>query len=292
MKELLLSLIILCPAAAQAQGGRPPRPDSLELASEFSGRDGLDSRSAGFKYSAGLGRLAAYSMRFSAGASHLRSRGSAGFPGELYGVSAKLGAASRAWSFSAGARSDSDRPFNSKNETDLLLNASRPIGGRGPHRFIFGVNYSSRRSFLRGIPLPYVSYSYRSEKLSIFLPFRVSWRPAPGSELSASYLPPKYFLLSFSREVSASVTLGVSGGVRMSQYLLADRPDKDRSLFLEQPNVELNATLKPEGGWEAGLRAGWGFAARYFTGESYDEHHGLVRTGSGPLAGLSLKRSF
>lgn len=292
MKNILLALLLLYPCAARAQRGGPPERDSLELLSEFSGRGGLGSRSAGFKSSTGLGKAGAYAFSLSADALHRRGWGSEGFPGELYDVSGRLRAASRGWSFGAGLRSSSDRPFNSPSETDFSLDASRPIGGRGPHRFMFGVNYSSRRSFMRGVPFPYVSYSYRSEKLSVFLPFMALWKPAPGTEISASYLPPRYFSLSLSRRLSEKFRLGISGGMRLSQYLIAGRPDRDQSLFLEQPRADIQASYIPAAGWETALTVGWGFRARYFTGESYDEHHGVTGTGTGALAGFSLKRNF
>lgn len=292
MKNLLLALLLISPCAARAQRGGPPERDSLELLSDYSDRSGLGARTAGFKSSSALGRAGGYALSLSAEAAHRRGWDSESFPGELYEVSTRLRASSRAWSFATGVRSNSDRPFNSPAETDLSLDASRPIGGSGPHRFIFGVTYSSRRSFLRGVPIPYVSYSYNSEKLSIFLPFMLLWKPAPGTELTASYLPPRYFSLALSRRLSEKFKLGVSGGVRLSQYLISGRADKDQSLFLEQPRADLQASYSPAKGWETGLTAGWGFRARYFTGDSYDDHHAVTGTGTGPLLGFSVKRVF
>ena len=74
--------------------------------------------------------------------------------------------------------------------------------------------------------------------------------------------------------------------------LLAGRADKDQSLFLEQTQAGVKASLAPAKGWEASLWTGWGFRGRYYSGEQYDEHRAVVRTGAGPLLGLELKKFF
>lgn len=291
--KLLLASLLALPLTAAAQGrGRPPAEDHLAVGSAFSGRGNFDSRSAVVRSAFALGSLGGYSFGASADLEHVRTWSSGYFPGEVYEAAAGLRAGSRQWSFAAGARSNSDRPYNSISETDITLDASAPLGRRGPHSFMFGLNYSSRRSFLKGIPFPYLSYSYTSETLTVFFPFSLKWRPSEGREFTASYTPPRYFSLGYSRKVSAALTLGVSGGMQLKQYLLAGRPDKDEALFLEQTHAGLRTTLAPAPGWEASLWTAWGFKGRYYTGEQYDEHHAVKSTGAGPLAGLTLKKTF
>ncbi len=293
MKRLLLALLTALPACAAAQGrGRPPETDQVELTSAFSGREGFASRSAGFKASLPLGRPGGPPLTFSAEAAHLRTRTAGYFPGELYDTGFSLRTRGRKFSLRAGARSNSDRPFNSRHETDASLDASVTISSSGPHSFLLGLNYSSQRSFLRGVPFPYISYSYITEKLSIFFPFSLKWKPERNWEFSASYFPPRYFSASLSRAFSPAFSLALTGGLQMNQYLLADRPDKEYSLFLEQPHAGLRASLKPAAGWEVAPWASWGFKGRYFTGRKYSEHIGRTGVGAGPSAGLSLKKNF
>lgn len=293
MKALPLALLLLLPALAAAQGrGRPPAEDSLQLSSTFSGRDGFDSRSAGFSSAFGLGRAGGYNFSGSAGVEHHRTWTGGRFPGEVYDASLGLRAAGKKWTFGAGARSNSDRPFYSPSETDLNLDASAVLRRRGPHSVMFGLNYSSRRSFLKGVPFPYLSYSYTGERLSVFFPFALAWKISEASSLRASYFPPKYFSLALSRKFSPALTLALSGGMQLRQYLLAGRADKDQSLFLEQTQAGLTASLTPLKGLETSLWTGWGFKGRYYSGEHYDEHRAVVRTGAGPLLGLGLKKMF
>lgn len=293
MKIRILALLLLLPSLAPAQGrGRPPAGDSLQFSSSFSGRDGFDARSAGASAAFGLGRTGGYALSASAGVEHHRTWTGGWFPAEVYDASFGLRAAGKKWTFGAGARSNSDRPFNSASETDINLDASTVLRRRGPHSVMFGLNYSSRRSFLKGVPFPYLSYSYTGERLTVFFPFALTWKFSEASSLQASYFPPKHFSLSVSRKFTRSLTLALSGGIQLRQYLLAGRADKDQSLFLEQTQAGLKASLTPAKGWEAALSAGWGFKGRYYSGEQYDEHRAVVRTGAGPLLGLNLKGSF
>lgn len=291
MKKLILLSVLLLPVPAAAQG-RPPGADHLTLASAYSGRDGFVSRDAGLRSAFTLGRLGGYAFSGAADAVHRRTLTGGYFPGELYDASLGLRAAGKKWSFGAGAKSNSDRPFNSLSETDVTLDAATPLSRKGPHQFMLGFNYSSRRSFLRGVPLPYVSYSYNTERLNLFFPFGLKWRPVEGGELSASYFPPSYFSVAWAQKLSPALTLAPSFGLQLSQYLLAGRPDKDFSLFLEQPYAGLRADLAPAKGWLVSLSTAWGFRGRYYTGRTYDERHGKVRVGAGALLGLNLKRVF
>lgn len=291
MKNILLLLLVL-PLPAAAQRGRPPEADQVTLTTAFSGRGGFDSRSAGFKAAFGLGRLGPFAFSGQAGAAHVRTWSAGYFPGEVYETDLGLAARGGKWNLLAGARSNSDRPYNSVSETDLNLDASRALGRRGPHSFLLGLNYSSRRSFLRGLPFPYLSYTYTTERLTLFLPFRLRWLPAEGTEVSASYFPPSYFSASVSRRLAPWLTLAATGGRQLSQYLPAGRADKDQALFLEQPYAGLRATVVPAAGWEAALQGNWGFRGRYYTGEQYDDRHGKTGVDEGPSVSLSVKRQF
>ncbi len=291
----LLLLLILLPAAAAAQGRRGPggrQPDGLAVTSSFSGRENFDSRSAGLSGSFSLGKAGAYAFSGSAGLTHHRTWTRGPFPGELYDADLGLKAAGPKWSFGAGARSNSDRPYASTQETDLSLDASTTLSRRGHHTLLFGVNYSSQRSFLKGVPFPYLAYSYINETVQLFFPFSLKWKLSKKSELAAAYMPPKYFSLGLTRKVSDVLSLGLSGGLRLSQYLLAGRPDEDHILFLERPYAEILVSVTPRGWPELALTAGHGFEGLYFNGRQYDEHRGKVEVRSGPAAGLTVKRPF
>jgi len=293
MKTTTLILLLALPLPAAAQGrGRPQEPDNLSLGSVFSGRSGFDSRSASFASAFSLGRAGEYAFSGAADAAHHRTWTAGPFPGELYDTAFSLRAAGKKWSFGGGVRSNSDRPFNSLSETDLSLDALTTLRRPGPHTVMFGFSYSSRRSFLRGIPFPYLSYSYNTERLNLFFPFGLKWRPLEGGEFSASYFPPRWFTLAYKQKLSDALALSLQAGLQMNQYLLAGRADKDYALFLEQPYAGLRTEVVPAKGWGASLWTAWGFKGRYYTGKQYDEHRNKTATGAGPIAGLNLKKFF
>jgi hypothetical protein len=293
MKTATLILLLALPLCAAAQGrGRPQEPDSLSLGALFSGRSGFDARSASFSSAFSLGLAGGYALSGSGEAVHHRIWTAGPFPGELYDTSLGLRASGKKWNFGAGARSNSDRPFNSLSETDLSLDASTTLRRRGPHTLLLGFSYSSRRSFLRGVPFPYLSYSYNTERLNLFFPFGLKWRPRQGGEFSAAYFPPRYFTLGYKQKFSEVLTLGLQGGLQMSQYLLAGRPDKDYALFLEQPHAGLRTEVTPAKGWGVALWTGWGFKGRYYSGKQYDDYHAKTAVGAGPIAGLNLRKLF
>lgn len=292
----LLLLLGLLPAAASAQGlyspdgqGRPDQNRSyLTARTGYSDSDGLAHRSLGASGSAALGR----GLTLETGATHHRILKDGWLPGELYSAGFRVQARSRKNSFSAGLQSNSDRPFYSIHETNVSVNAARTFSSSGPHSFSAGLMYSSRRSFARHIPFPYVSYSYRSEKFSFRLPFFASWRPSRAYELSAAYIPPKYCQASVLVKASETLSFKAEYIYSALQFEQAGRPDKDYSTYIEQANAGLWTQYKASSNYNFSLWTGWALRGRYFRGKAYDDHHDRRRIGSSPALALSAARLF
>jgi len=298
MKTPLLILLLALPAAARAQGldiltgnGRPAGAGERSRLSVFGGysdAEGLAHRSAAVEGSAVLGR----GVGLDAGFSGHRVIKDGWLPGELYTGALTLNARNRRNFFSAGIRSRSDRPFFSAYETDLALGASRTLSVSGPHSFSAGLMYSSRRSFARHIPFPYVMYSYQSEKFSFRLPFSASWRPAAGYELSASYMPPKYCAAAAEIKASEKLKFRAEYAFGALQFELARRRDKEESVFIEQANAGLRTEYAASRDYKLALWTGWTLRGRYYRGKTYDEHHDTRRIGPAPAVSLGLTRFF
>ncbi|KAF0124773.1 MAG: hypothetical protein FD189_2199 [Elusimicrobia bacterium] len=143
----------------------------------------MRERRTGLDTAVPLGKSGDYAFSLAGGLEHINTSGHGYFPGELYKASLGLSAFNGGVSFSLGARSDSDRPYNSSSETDLGFNFTKELGASGARgAWLAGLNYSSRRSFLRGVPIPFLSYRYISDKWTFFAPFLVQWRP--GGDMS------------------------------------------------------------------------------------------------------------
>lgn len=293
-KKVLAALLIsLLPAAAAAQWGGPPeRGTSATPSFSIDGGD-LHARRSGLHTSVAMGASGGYAFSLAGGLEHIRTSGSGYFPGELYKASLGFSAVNGGVSFSLGARSDSDRPYNSSSETDLGFNFTRELGADGARgMWLAGLNYSSRRSFLRGAPIPFVSYRYLSAKWTVFVPFMVQWRPGGDMSYSFRWQPVKYFRLAAAWRPPGPFSAELEGGIGLEQFLLADRPDTGDALYLETPFIAFKPSMRLPGRVLLTAEAGWQFDGRYYTGRNYNDYGLSTDVDDGAFAGLSLKKTF
>lgn len=293
----MLSLfILLAPAALAAQGvaaGRPPKPAfSAEAALNCAAPDGLASRRSELKTEAALGKAGGLELRASASGAHIRSRADGYFPPELYKTGLTLSAEdarTRAW---VTLNSNSDRPYHSPSETDLGIHFTRTFRESGPHAWYYGLMYSTRRSFLRGVPLPFAGYRYTTRDFQFVLPFLARWQVSRTVALSASYQPVKYYRVSASWRPVPFAGAALEAGKSLDQYFTAGRPHKEEALYTETNFAALKPDMAVSKRLKLAAELGWQWRGRYYTGKAYDDHHSKVRTGSGGVAGLSAKYSF
>ncbi|HOI41647.1 MAG TPA: hypothetical protein PK523_01760 [Elusimicrobiales bacterium] len=291
-KGLAALLTALLSSAAAAQWGALPAGTFAEPSFSLSGGD-LHPRRSGLGTAVSLGRSGDYDFNFSGGLEHIRTSGHGYFPGELYKASLGLAAVNGGISFSLGARSDSDRPYNSSSETDLGFNFTKELGANGARGvWLAGLNYSSRRSFLRGLPVPFLSYRYVSDEWTFFAPFMAQWRPGGDMSYSFRWRPVKYFSLAAAWRPPGPFGAELEGGVGLEQFLLADRPDTGDSLYLETPYLVFRPTMRLPGRLTLTAEAGWHFDGRYYTGRKYDDYGLSADIDGGAFAGLALKKAF
>lgn len=292
MKTAAILLLLALPLPAAAQG-RPPAPAaSLGTSFSYAAPDGLMTRRAGLNGEAALGAAAGLKFRLSAAAEHLRGLGGDPFPGELYKTALRLTAEDRRHRLALALESNSDRPFHSASETDLGFTFSRAFGERGPHSWLWGVNYSSRRSFLRGMPFPFLGYSYVTERLTIVAPFMARWRASKKISLSASLQPPKYFRLAASWRPLPFASAELEGGTALEQFLPAGRPDKGEAFYYETSYVALKPSVHLSRGLQLTPSLGWQLKSSHYTGSSYDDRRGRTSLPGGPSLGLAVKYDF
>ncbi|MDD2805774.1 MAG: hypothetical protein PHV33_09475 [Elusimicrobiales bacterium] len=300
MKTTALILLLALPLPAAAQGLFAP--DGLSRAdlgrpwvsavTGYSDAEGLAKRSAGLSAGTPLGAIGGAKVSLNAAFHHNRILEDGWLPPELYDAGLQVAMRGEKNHLSAGIRSSSDRPFNSLDETDLSANFARTVSKNGPHSVTAGLAYSTRRSFARHIPFPYVAYNYNSEKFSFRLPFSVSWRPEQAWEFSAAYMPPKYGQVSASLKASPALTLKAEFVLSAAQYDLAGRADKKDSVFVEQPNAGLRTSYRASDGWAFSLYTGFTLGGRYYRGRTYDNYRDKVHLRGAPAVSLGLTRLF
>lgn len=292
MKATIFLTLLLAPLPAAAQG-RPPAPAaSLETTFAYASPDGLITRRAGLNGEAALGRAAGLGLRLYATAEHLRGLGGTPFPEELYKTGLRLNAEDRRNRLMIGVESNSDRPYHSHAEIDLGVTYSRTFSERGPHAWLWGLTYSTRRSFLRGMPFPFIGYRYVTEKLTLIAPFMANWRPVKKLSFSASLQPPKYFRLAAVWRPLPFVSAELEGGSALEQFLPARRPDKGEAFYYETSYLALKPSVYVSRRLQLTPSLGWQFKSSHYTGSSYDDHGARTRLPGGPYFGLAAKYDF
>lgn len=282
------------PAPASGHSAlRPPRPAaSLGASFSYSAPGGLISRRTGVSGETALGSAAGFSLRAAADLAHLRNIAVGDFPGELYRAGLKLTAEKGETRLALNLNSNSDRPFHSPSETDLGLNFTALLSENNGSAWLWGLNYSTRRSFLRGMPFPFITYRYTSKNLMVALPFMLRWQAGRTLALSASYMPVKSFRVGLSWRPLPFFRAELEGGTALEQFLPARRSDKGRALFYETSYVSLKPSLALSKNFEVTPALGWQFGGLYYTGGRYNEYIGKTRLRGGPSFGLSTKYSF
>lgn len=289
MVKLLAFLpLVAPPLAAQDLFGPAGGPPSLEAGFYTASAGGSPSREARAAASSPLGSAGPWKLRLSVSAAHLRSEDDGYFPGEIWKTGAALSARNGRFSWAAGARSNSDRPFADADTADFTGDFSYAVT-TGTHRLSAGLNFSSNRSFWRGLPFPYLLYSYMSESTQFSLPFFLRTRAADGLWLTFSYIPVSNWRASARLETGESAYWELETYSKLEQYLPYGRPDPDLRLYRQTAAALLKRGLALGGGLSAEVSAGYAFSNSYFTGESYDDVNDKVRLGGGLMAGLSLR---
>ncbi|HNW43697.1 MAG TPA: hypothetical protein PKI19_04280 [Elusimicrobiales bacterium] len=299
MKIILAAvLIFLLPAAAAAQSGpaaagRPPKPRaSVSTSYSYISAQDLPARRAALRGETALGSAAGLELRAGGELASLRTGDGGYFPRALYKAALNLTAEDKDTRLAVQLNSNSDHPFHSAAETDLGFNFARTFSERGAHAWLFGLNYSTRRTFARALPLPFITYRYVTKDLYFLFPFLARWQASREISISASYQPVKYFRLGGAWRPVPFFNLTLEGGTGLEQYLPAGRPRKGEALYYETSSVSLKPELSLSRRLRLGAELGWQFSGVYFTGKAYDDHHAKTAIGAGPSAGLSAAYNF
>lgn len=260
----------------------------VESGFNYGGGSGAFYRESNFSASSPLGKAGPWNLRLSLKGEHLFSGGDSHFPAELYRIGTNISARNGRAGIRLGARSNSDRPFGSFDTGDFSGDFTYVIS-TGTHRFMAGMNYSSRRSFLRGLPFPYVLYSYASGNVQFALPFFLRARLDTRWWLTLAYIPIKNGRAAIRYEASNDAFTELELCSQLEQYLLYRRPDKEQRLYRFSYSAALRHGFRLGRGFSAEVQAGYAFSNYYFTGKEYSDINNKKKLGNWPFAGFSLK---
>jgi hypothetical protein len=193
--------------------------------------------------------------------------------------------------------SPSDRPFASADELEVSLTGVLRVPRGQRDAWLFFLNYSNTREFLRGVPLPGLGYAYSpSESLDLVLStgwVSVQYRPIETVTLIATYVAIRTVDLRVMYQVARPVRLWVGFDWTNERYLRADREDPDDTLFYYEKRLRAGAIVGLARQLYIELSGGYTFDRFYFEGESYsDRGDDRVDVGSGPFVQVRLGVRF
>lgn len=219
-------------------------------------------------------------------------------PGELWDV--QVGTAYRRklendWivggSFALG--SASDRPFASWQEWVVSFNGFLRIPHGERNAWVFLLNYSNNREFLRNIPIPGVAYYLSPDdslRSLIGVPYSsVTWQPIERLELEASYFIPRTIHAKVGYRLLDPLQAYISYDWDNQEFFRADRRDSDDRLFYYEQRVMAGVKwdITPQVWLDCG--AGYAFDRYFFEGEDWDDRgKRRIEFDDGPMISLRL----
>lgn len=196
---------------------------------------------------------------------------------DVYGLFSSLGSAS-------------DKPFDSYDETSLMLNAFYNMYRTPQSSWLLLVNYSNRRSFLNNIPIPgaaYVRAPDRRTLMIIGMPFLMLRYPLGDRfDVSLRYFVPDQFELEGSYKLARGCALLAGADRNEDSYFLADRQDADNHLYYEETRLYSGIKWSTRSGTTAKLTVGYALDRRFYQGEDDDSE--LDRVGVDDAADIII----
>jgi hypothetical protein len=202
---------------------------------------------------------------------------------DVYGAFANFGSAS-------------DKPFDSYDETSLMLNAFYNRARSRSDSWLFMLNYSNRRSFLTNVPLLGAAYVHAPDRRTMFvlgLPFLMLRYPLGARvDVSLNYFVPDQVKL----EGAVNLWRGLSAVAGFSRdedsFFIARREKSGEHLYYEESRVYSGLRFRARAGLRLALTVGYGLDRRFYQGEDGDSERDRVGLDEAADIGFSISRRF
>ncbi len=295
MKKLIFSaiaILICLPVTVSAQF---ELPEKSNINAAYSADDTLlNVKYQSYGLNVKLGTVSGHAVYLKGLFGEYQTAGTEYFPKYLYDSRISISAMSGMETFVFSADSRSDKIYRTSRETDFGFNYFRTIESWSTPQstWMFALNYSSRRSFWEGIPIPFIAYRYLSEKFVFIAPFYAQWNMSRIWSLNARWFPVDGYAAGIKWQPSETFSLELRNGLESELFLISGRADPDESLYIQKFYVALNPVWKISSRAELSARAGWIIRSRFYHGDSYSDVNDSVRTGDGLAGYASLKLFF
>lgn len=288
---LFLSVILLMPVNVFSQGLFIPQKDNASANYSYSD-SGLNLQRTHYSAFANTMNVHGYNLFLSEEYGEIHSDTQGYFPDRLYQAGLKAELVNKDSSVSMFVESLSDDLFYSSDESDFGFTYAKDWIAQGKGTWIFTLNYSYRRTFWRGIPIPFLSYRYVSRELVLYAPFFGMWNINDKFSLSAMWQPVKFYNLDLNWKAGKNISLHLMNGISLEQFLIAKRPDKKHSLYLVNNSLSLKPVWSINDKAELSCLLGYNFGGEYYTGKSYSDKNNKTTFSKGFMYGMSVKYGF
>lgn len=289
MLLLAMATTVTSQAAKNEEAGG--QSSSLGASINFLPANNFDSVLTRFSGGIALGQIGDYSIRGGTDFGYRQTRENAAFPEDLYQIGVKMSATDRLYHFEAGLSSASDKPFDSSDELNIHLSATREIKRWGKSSLRLGLAYSNRLDY----PLPVLLYNYSNSNLTFMIGVPVAslrWKLNEKTTLAVSYQPVRQARLALEHKLFPTLKLTMEGGIEEESYYIAERNDKDRALVLEVSKVafKVNKTIFDQ--LELGLSVGRSFGGRFYERKNLFDEFNRENIDDAWVSGVEVKYCF
>lgn len=289
---LFASMLAFFCTAAYAQF-EMPEPQNLKAEYQSYGDD-LDVRQQMYSSNIRLGIVSEHQVFLRGKWGEYQTSAMGYFPKYLYDAGLSVAAFSEKGGLNLYADSKSDKPYHSSKETDFGFSFFRNIDqwSNEHSTWMFVLDYSSRRTFWKGIPIPFLAYRYMSEKWVFIAPFYGEYRFAPGWSVNALWIPLYQYRAGLKWEQSERFRIELTNGIGADQFLVADRSDDEEALYIRRHYLYLSSEWKfcEKAALSGGI--GYIFSSSFYHGDGYSDVNDKVMTGNGVYGGAGLKVFF
>ncbi len=195
------------------------------------------------------------------------------------------------------AGSASDKLFNSKHEISLRGDLFLKVPTTEKNAWLFFLDYSNTREFLRQIPIPGVAYWYEPSntfRAVIGAPITsIKYKPFDPLSLDISYFFVRSISAKASYELNKKLSVYTDFNWDNELYLRAERENNRYRLFYYDKTVSVGLKFKPWKYFSINIEGGYSFDRFFFEGKEYDDRNdNKIDVENGPFASAKISMPF
>ncbi len=195
--------------------------------------------------------------------------------------------------FSALAGSASNQPFDGYNTVDIMGNAALLVPANAGTMWVFFLNYSNNRDFLRHVPIPGFGYLFNKDwgRGMIGVPaFYLQLLPRSKVNFTLRYYPIMRTYADIGLSTSEKVRFATYFQWSDDHYWRTNREIDNAQIFFVEKTLGASASFKLHKDIDLKISGGWRFNRYIFEGHSIfkDTDYNRINLDSTPFGGAEI----